>query len=84
MENMPDGLKIKNKKGNLLYDHAWIAGVDYDHQDTDTEDTNSNDEGSNQSHIEDDYYEYNQMEPDDIGAITNENRIVSLANRQCR
>jgi hypothetical protein len=77
MENMPEGLKIKNKTGNLLYDHAWIAGVDYDHQDTDTDDTNTNVEGSNQSDIEFDYYEYDQMEPDNIGAITNENRIVN-------
>ena len=29
-ENMPDGLKIKNKYDVVLYDSAWIAGVDYD------------------------------------------------------
>jgi hypothetical protein len=29
MENMPQGLNIQSKTNNILYDHAWIAGVDY-------------------------------------------------------
>jgi hypothetical protein len=29
-EQMPLGLKIANKTGQLFYDSAWIAGVDYD------------------------------------------------------
>ena len=28
-ENMPDGLKISNRTGQLFNDSAWIAGVDY-------------------------------------------------------
>jgi hypothetical protein len=29
-EQMPPGLKIANRTGQLFYDSAWIAGVDYD------------------------------------------------------
>jgi len=31
-ENMSDGLKISNRTGQLFYDSAWIAGVDYDNE----------------------------------------------------
>ena len=31
-ERMPPGLKIENKQGQLLYNSAWLAGVDYDQQ----------------------------------------------------
>lgn len=43
-DEMPDGLKIKNKTGALLYDSAWIAGVDIDineFENNDMEDDNS-------------------------------------------
>jgi hypothetical protein len=29
-EAVPVGLKIKNRTGQIFYDRAWIAGVDYD------------------------------------------------------
>jgi hypothetical protein len=31
-EEMPNGLKIKNRVNNILYDHVWIAGVDYENE----------------------------------------------------
>jgi hypothetical protein len=30
MDGMPKGLKITNHTGQVLYDSAWIAGVEYD------------------------------------------------------
>jgi hypothetical protein len=31
-DQMPQGLKLSSRTGHLLYDTAWIAGVDYDHE----------------------------------------------------
>ena len=49
------GLKIRTKTNQILYDSAWIAGVDYD-EDADDEDysiSNDSDDG-NESDGEDD------------------------------
>ena len=36
-EGMPEGLKIANRTGQIFYDTAWIAGVDYDEEGFDDE-----------------------------------------------
>jgi len=48
-ENMPAGLKIKNRANNILYDHAWLAGVEYigDHEDDEEENENENEDDEN-------------------------------------
>ena len=37
-EGMPKGLKVHNRFGTLLYDSAWIAGVDYNEEQFDDDD----------------------------------------------
>ena len=32
LDEMPQGLKIKNKSNNVIFGSAWIAGVDYDEE----------------------------------------------------
>ena len=39
-----EGLQMKMKSGNTLYDSAWIAGVDHDDHDDEEEDKNNDDE----------------------------------------
>jgi hypothetical protein len=34
-DEMPEGLKITNQANNVIFDTAWIAGVDYDEQEFD-------------------------------------------------
>ena len=36
-EDMPAGLKIKNRTGQVFYESEWIAGVDYDEEEFDDE-----------------------------------------------
>ena len=69
-ENMPDGLKIANRTGQLFYDSAWIAGVDYDNeafedaQDEDYEDQDTSDNESNDEILGEE--DYDEMTPDEI------------------
>ena len=69
-ENMPDGLKIANRTGQLFYDSAWIAGVDYDNeafedaQDEDYEDQDASDNESNDEILGEE--DYDEMTPDEI------------------
>ena len=37
-DGMPKGLKVHNRFGTLLYDSAWIAGVDYNEEQFDDDD----------------------------------------------
>ena len=32
LDDMPQGLKIKNNENNIIFDLAWIAWVDYDEE----------------------------------------------------
>ncbi len=62
--------KISNRTGELFYDSAWIAGVDYDNeafedaQDEDYEDQNASDEESNDEILGEE--DYDEMTPDEI------------------
>ena len=48
-EDMPVGLKIVNRTGQVFYDSAWIPGVDYDEEQFDDElDNEDYDEDDNQ------------------------------------
>ena len=50
MEVMPSGIKIANRTGRILYDSAYIAGVDYSEDDDDEK------EFENESGNEEDNY----------------------------
>jgi hypothetical protein len=62
-EGMPSGLKIVSKTDAILYDSAWIAGVDINNDDNDDDD-NDDDEINNDNAIQDD-----EMHPDDIAGL---------------
>jgi hypothetical protein len=50
MGGMPKGLKITNHTGQVLYDSAWIAGVEYDEdeiEDQDYQEEQDEDDDSN-------------------------------------
>ena len=71
-ENMPEGLKISNRTGQLFYDSAWIAGVDYDAEAFDDDD-NDNEDYINEEHDDngcyddeqEDYYD-DEVDPDEL------------------
>ncbi len=78
MNGMPEGLKITNHTGQVLYDSAWIAGVEYDEdeiedQDYEEEEDKDDDSGytndSDDDHDDDDNDWYDKMDPDEIAAL---------------
>jgi hypothetical protein len=62
-DGMPDGLKIENKAGLVLYDSSWIAGVDYDDDEEYQDDPNGSEDES------DDEENYDRMDPNEIADI---------------
>jgi hypothetical protein len=68
-EGMPLGLKIVSKTDTILYNLAWIAGVDApddDNNDNDDvpDDNNNNNDNNNADKIQDD-----EMHPDNIAGL---------------
>ena len=49
-EEMPTGLNTENRFGEVLYDNAWIAGVDDQDNDLDDSDYSTNEESDNEIH----------------------------------
>ena len=45
LEEMPKGLKITNRANQVIFNSAWIAGVDYDEDLFDDEDHDEDDDG---------------------------------------
>ena len=78
-EDMPAGLKIENRTGQIFYDSAWIAGVEYD--DEQFEDDLDNEDFDDEGDIQDDDIandqptegQYNSededTEPDDVTSV---------------
>ena len=75
-DGMPDGLKIQNQQGVVLYDSSWIAGVDYK-EDEDYEE--QDDEDDNDDYLEE---EYDKVDPNELADILedNEELIANNAN----
>jgi hypothetical protein len=72
-EGMPDGLKIENKTGQIFYDSAWIAGVDYDDEAFDDEfeqDYKNTDSQQDNDNLPEGHFD--EIDPDNI---TEENSI---------
>ena len=77
MDGMPKGLKITNHTGQVLYDSAWIAGVEYDEdeiEDQDYEEEEDEDDDSDYTNDsndddDDDNDQYDEMDPDEIAAL---------------
>ena len=68
-EGMPSGLKIVSKTDNILYDSAWIAGVD---------DQMNNHNATNYNNDQDQDQDY--MHPDDIEGMGNAKHQTILPN----
>jgi hypothetical protein len=62
-DGMPNGLKIENKAGLVLYNSSWIAGVDYDDDEEYQDDPNSSEDEL------DDEENYDRMDPIEIADI---------------
>jgi hypothetical protein len=68
LDQMPEGLKITNWANNVIFDTAWIAGVDYDKQEFD--DDEYNEEEENEDKDGDDYEDhYDEMDENELADI---------------
>jgi hypothetical protein len=68
LDEMPEGLKITNRANNVIFDTAWIAGVDYDKQEFD--DDEDNEEEENEDNDDDDYeVHYNKINENELADI---------------
>ncbi len=85
-DGQPEGLKITNKSGHLLYDHAWIAGVDYNEGEFEDSDYQPDSEYSSGSNDNNDHYD--EMDPNEIAELAepheykqqNENKEANPSN----
>jgi hypothetical protein len=76
----PEGLKISNRYNVILYDAAWIAGVDFeeeDDEDDDDSDYESDEEPSDDDDDDDDHYDpvdadYEELDQDNEDEIEEE------------
>jgi len=76
-QEMPEGLKVKNKYGVTLYDSAWIAGVDYavssdddsdyeDYYSSEESDSSNDNDGDDFDELDEEYEEiYEEEELED-------------------
>jgi hypothetical protein len=70
MDGMPKGLKITNHTSQVLYDSAWIAGVDYDEDEIEDQDyEEEEDEDDDSNYTDDDNDQYDEMDPDEIATL---------------
>jgi hypothetical protein len=81
LDEMPTGLKIANRGDLILFDSAWIAGVDYNEELFDDEDDHQPNENENEveddskGHEEDSYKrieEYDGMDENNLAEIMDE------------
>ena len=68
LDNMPLGLKIKNRANHIIFDSAWIAGVDYDEEEF--EDEEYDEEEESDDNADDD--EYDEMDENELADIIQE------------
>ena len=80
LDGVPQGLKIQNRAGVVLFDSAWIAGVDYDGELFDDEDYSQDSNNDNQSNVsnqeEMDYNEIDDMDENELADIFGDAGIV--------
>jgi hypothetical protein len=67
LDEMPEGLKITNRANNVIFDTAWITGVDYYEQEFDDE---YDKEEENEDDDDDDYEDhYDRMDENELADI---------------
>jgi hypothetical protein len=68
LDEMPEGLKITNRANNVIFDTAWIVGVDYNKQEFD--DDEYDEEEENEDNDDDDYEDhYDEMDENELADI---------------
>jgi hypothetical protein len=75
-EDMPEGLKISNRYGEVLFDSTWIAGVDYDEHEFDDDDYSTDDDDDDDSDFDEDDYD------DDDFHIVDPNEATDVLEEQ--
>ena len=70
---MPRGLKIVSNTDNILYDSAWIPGVDYNEEQIKIEIENTN-----KINIKIENQDQDEMHPDKIAGLAQEQNKESL------
>jgi Ran GTPase-activating protein (RanGAP) involved in mRNA processing and transport len=68
LDEMPAGLKITNRANHVIFDSAWIAGVDYDEDLFHDDDHNEEEDGDNNEDNEDEE-NYDEMDENDLPDI---------------
>ena len=79
MDRMPKGLKTHNRANQLIFDSAWIAGVDYDEEAFEDNDFNKNFEDEDDGFSDDvsEYDdEYDELDPNELEDIINEREEI--------
>jgi hypothetical protein len=67
LEEMPEGLKIKNRANNIIFDSAWIAGVDSDEEEFDDKEYTEEEDD-----IEEEDDNYDEMDANELADILQE------------
>ena len=80
LDNMPQGLKISNRANNIIFDSAWIAGVDYDEEDFDDEVYDEEDDEEDDDDDENEDYEgdYDEMDTHELADILQEPNALQV------
>jgi Ran GTPase-activating protein (RanGAP) involved in mRNA processing and transport len=68
LDKMPAGLKITDRANHMIFDSAWIAGVDYDEDLFDDDDHNEEEDGDDNEDNEDEE-NYDEMDENDLADI---------------
>jgi hypothetical protein len=67
LDGMPLGLKITNRANIIIFDTAWIAGVDYDEEEFDEEEYDEEDEDDEDESDDEDHYD--EMDENELADI---------------
>jgi hypothetical protein len=87
LDGMPKGLKIANRGANqIIFDSAWIAGVDYDEElfndeDYDEEDDDDQDEDESYYNMVEEYDEMDKNKLADLGEEARSFNVPNEGNR---
>jgi hypothetical protein len=79
-------LKFKNRKGAILHDADWIAGVDYNEniqQDADDDEAYEDDETRDQEQDEEIDDEYNRIDEEELEDLIKDQREQTDSNQHC-
>ena len=69
LDKMPEGLKITNRAKNVIFDSAWIAGVDYDEEQFDDEGYDVEEDDNDNEDDDNDEYDYDKMDKNEFANI---------------